>query len=306
MLRPSRLLLLVLLLWTWTDRPALAQTPRRVTVAAYNVENFLDVFDDPYTGDEATRVKPRVEIEKVAAAIAKINPDVIAFEELENEFVLQAMAHDMLKDKGYKYFEAPASNSDRGIRVGVMSRLPILSVTSYRWRTLTLPDSDRKWTFARGPIRVDVRLPNDKVLHLFVVHLKSRYDSEGDPDSAKWRLAEAMEVRRIIADLAAQEPKAWYALVGDLNDTPETESLKMLLKAEAGKKPLLVDAHASLPNERRITYLRPPYRSTIDYILTSPAMTAKLTPGSAKVLEDTSVLGGSDHAPVYASFDLEP
>ena len=62
---------------------------------------------------------------------------------------------------------------------------------------------------------------------------------------------------------------------------------------------------ADVPESNRITYLREPYRSQIDYILVSPALRERLVPGSAYVLSDDKLLAGSDHAPVSATFSWE-
>src|SRR5947209_4445599 len=68
----------------------------RLTVAAYNVEFMLDVFDDPYTKDEGHPPKPRKDIELVCKAIRKINPDIITLEEVENEGIIHAAVREFL------------------------------------------------------------------------------------------------------------------------------------------------------------------------------------------------------------------
>src|SRR6056297_2733372 len=80
---------------------ALPASAREVTVMSYNVENMFDVFDDPYTGDEGTDVKQRSEIATIAKAIAFADADVVVFQELENEYLLQGMVETFLPDKGY-------------------------------------------------------------------------------------------------------------------------------------------------------------------------------------------------------------
>ena len=83
------------------------------------------------------------------------------------------------------------------------------------------------------------------------------------------------------------------------------QPLKKLL---ADNPPFLLDAHAGIAADRRETYLRPPNRSTVDYILLSPEFQKRLIPGSAKILSyeiaDPGVLEGSDHSPIFASFKI--
>lgn len=277
-----------------------AQSPGddgQVTIGAFNIENAFDVFDDPYTLDEEQDVKPREEWKRIAETIGRLDADVLGVTEVENEHVLRAMAEEFLPGAGYRYFAVLPTNADRGINVGVMSRLPIERTAIYRHAELKLPGDERTWQFARGLLQVTVDVPGEEHLELFVVHFKSRRDSDGDPNSRSWRLAEQTEAARIIGGILEEDPKALVAMVGDFNDTPETPGIAALLGTG------LKDAHAGLSEAQRITYLREPYRTTIDYVLVSPALAGEMVPRSARVLNETDP--GSDHAPVAATFDLD-
>lgn len=269
----------------------------KLTIATYNILNMFDVFDNPYTEDEGTRVKPRREIEQVAALIRQMNADVVAFQELENVQLLHALVEEFLPDMGYTYIAAGPSNSHRGITNGIISRVPIASMTSYRHRRLTLEGSDKTWKFARDLVQVTLQLDDQQTLDLFIVHFKSKRTTEGDPQSANWRLAEAIEVRKIFDKLLADDPDAWAVIVGDFNDTADSAPLARLLKNNAP----LIDLH---PNTQANTYLNEPYRNRIDYILATPALAKHVVPDSAKVITDEALLKGSDHAPVVATFDV--
>ncbi|MCE9589144.1 MAG: endonuclease/exonuclease/phosphatase family protein [Planctomycetes bacterium] len=296
---------LLLLAPFWPSAQASAAEPdKAITIATYNVENFLDVFDDPYTTDEKAPVKPRAQIEKIAANVRALNPDVIAFHEMENEGVLRAMANEFLPDLNYQYFAVLPGNSERGINVSLMSRRPILSMTSYRYLDLPLPGEKKVWRFARDLLRVKLQATKEKTIEVFIVHFKSRRPSDDDPHSDKWRLAEATMTKKIIDEALAKEPDSLLALIGDFNDTPETKPLQLLTSKGDKGAPALVDAHALLSPEERITFLQEPFRSTIDYILASPTLGKRLVPGSAKVLNAPEHEGGSDHAPIAATFDL--
>jgi endonuclease/exonuclease/phosphatase family metal-dependent hydrolase len=272
---------------------------QRLTIAAYNVENAFDVFDNPYADDHTMEPKPRWAWEALAAAIRSLDADVIGISEVENEHVLRAMAQELLPDMGYRYITSLPTNSGRGINLGVMSRRPILRVASYRFRELSLPGDQRRWRFARDLLHVTIQATDEHELDVIVVHFKSKRETSGDPQSAAWRLAEATEARRIIEGILEREPDRLLAIVGDFNDTPDSRTLATL-KADG----LLTDAHTELPPRQRITFLHEPFRSTIDYILASPALAARLVPGSAIVPTDPELLKGSDHAPVAATFDL--
>lgn len=284
------------------------QTPpgKRVRIGAYNVQSLFDVFDNPYTQDQLVGVKPRVKIKAVAAAIRAVNADVMAISEVENEGVLRAMVQQFLPHMGYRYVAVDQTNSPTGGSDGIISRLPIGRISSYRFRKLTEPNTRQTWYFVRDVMEVQLATGRAKSLDLFIVHFKSRRNSLGDPHSDHWRLAEALGARRIIDQrFAAHKGRSpWIVVLGDFNDTPGTKPVRVILGPDQPPFERLFDVHANLPANRRITYLRPPFRSTIDYIMVSRALDKRLVPGSATVLADKTLLGGSDHAPLAASFDL--
>jgi len=145
---------------------------------------------------------------------------------------------------------------------------------------------------------VRVVMESDHLLDIYVAHFKSKLDSLDDPNSAKRRLAEAIATGEIIAEARRRNPDVPAVLVGDLNDTPDSAVLRAI--HDSG----LVDVHAHLHEDHRITYLRHPYRSTIDYILADRQMARHLVPGSALVPHDQKLISGSDHASVVAAFTL--
>jgi len=279
---------------------AAEHTADGLTIATYNAKNFFDVFDDPYTEDETTRVKPREQIERMAAALRAIDADVVAFQEVENAEALRAMARELLPGMGYEHIHTSEGNDGRGISVGVMSRLPVRRATTHRFRDLTLPGEDRTWRFARDLLEVRLAVTPKRAMHLYVVHFKSKRDSSGDPESRNWRLAEASAARRIINQRAEHYPDAWCAMVGDLNDTPDSATLDALLNPDGATPLPLTDAHEHLPDSERITYLSKPYRSTIDYILLGPSLTDRLDRRKTRVISAPKLVAGSDHAPLVA------
>lgn len=277
-----------------------AQTNHKpVKIAAYNLWNMFDIYDNPYSKDEETRVKPHNQIKAVAQIIKSIDADIVGCVELENKDILKAMTLDFLPDAGYEYFATTDSNSGRGIQIGVMSKLPILSLTSHKFRTLTLPGKIQTWRFARDLVQVTVQVSDKQILDLFIVHFKSKRSGSGDPKSNKWRLAEATMAKRIIAQTKKHFPNHWIAMIGDFNDIPGSGTLKHLLEGS-----LLADTHKHIPDAKRITYLKKPYRSTIDFVLAGPDMVKKLIKQQTGQPADESKLKGSDHAPIYSTFSL--
>lgn len=312
--------ILAILLTAGSALPTAAQTTadkqpsfKQIKVASYNLQNFFDVFDDPYTGDEGTRPKSRDDLKAVADAIVDLDADVVGLIEIEAEGALKAMVYEMMPDAGYEYVAVCPTNSTRGINLGVLSRVPIVSLTSHRLQTLTLPTHPNKqWRFARDILQVRLQVQPGRVMDVFITHFKSKHDSAGDPESKNWRLAEAVAAKRMIDSAIAQQQavypddEPWVLIMGDINDTPDSATVSALLNPAKGRTSFeLVDVHKHLPADKRITYLRNPYRSTIDYVLTSTGLAKRTNAKMSGVPTDEAKLQASDHAPVYATFDLQ-
>lgn len=294
----------LMLMWPVHAAHAQADKAKQLTLATYNLENLFDIWDDPYAKDETTRVKPRVELEALAKLIKALNADVLAVQEVENEGVLRAFVSEFLGDMGYDYVVTSHGNDGRGIDVGVVSRVPIESVTSYKFRQLTLPGEANTWHFARDLLHVRLKATDDKPLDVFVMHMKSkRTVSKSDEQSTKWRTAEATMAKKIIDEQLKKDPSAWIAITGDFNDTPDSEPIAAFLKG--GTKGTLTDLHTHIPADKRITFLNEPYRSTIDYVMASPELAKRSAKDKATVISDEKLLKGSDHAPVVVTFDLK-
>ncbi len=293
------------------------QDARTLTVVTFNVQNAFDVFDNPYTQDEGTAIKSRRAMSRIAASIARTDADVVALQEVENEFVLAQMIADFLPNAGYRYVAVAQSNDGRGITNGVISRLPIDRIASYRHRILRHPDDpEPKFRrLSRDIMHVTFLLDDGRKLELLNVHLKSnRTVDNSDPNAARQRTAEAIETRAVAESILADQPDALVLAVGDFNsdferrptETRDWPAMQAVLAPDkAGNRPLM-DVHADLPRTKRITIPSkgqyPP--AVFDFILASPALAAAVVPEAAYVLIDPELNKGSDHRPVVASFNL--
>jgi endonuclease/exonuclease/phosphatase family metal-dependent hydrolase len=273
---------------------------------SYNLLNFMDVFDDPYSRDEDTRVKPRREILLLAQAIKTANPDLIAVQEIEAEGLLRAFVNDHLGDQGYRQVLVMPTNSDRGGNLGFISRLPIERVSSHRWTDLSLPGDPQSWRFARDVMQVRIRATPKLAIEFFVVHLKSKIDSPNDKNSTRWRLSEARGLRSLLDERLAAEPDALLCVLGDHNDEPDSLTIRTLTQPSANGRVGLADLHSHLAQGKRLTHRSEKYGdSTLDYIFASPALAKRSLRDGARVLEDKELIVGSDHAPILAEFTLE-
>lgn len=146
----------------------------------------------------------------------------------------------------YSYLRVIEGNDKRGIDVGVLSRRPLLRVTSHAhwtYRDLDLWTNDLASAiegerrhrddlpsrgnagdriFRRDCLEIDIDIGGGKVLTLFVCHFKANPPHR--EATYPIRLAEAKAVRRIVETRFGRDaPAAAWAICGDLNDYAEID-----------------------------------------------------------------------------------
>jgi endonuclease/exonuclease/phosphatase family metal-dependent hydrolase len=281
-----------------------------LTLGTWNVEYFFDDDEDPYTNDEKFQAKPKKAMAALAKTIRSINVDFLALQEIENEGVLANFNRQYLGDMGYHHQWVNERAGKTAINLAFLSRVPVDEVTVYRFDEFTLPGANRTWPFARDLVRVTLKPGDDMTLHVFMLHFKAKSGSTpDDPMSANWRLAEATQVHARVAAQLKKDPSAWIAVIGDVNDLPE--SPPCLALTQPGDNINLVDVHAGIPRAKRNTLLRQSSYQAIepnhpvDYILVSTGLAERLVPESTSRPVPMDI-NASDHIPLLATFDLTP
>jgi exonuclease III len=265
--------------------PRTAEAAAGVRVMSWNIENFFDEFDDPYTKDEVTSpsfVSPARQ-QRVADAIHMLNPDVLCLQEVENRALLERFNSTYLADLEYQVvlFEG---NDKRGIDVAMLTRLPVESVTSYRH--LTFKDaSGREQKFRRDLLRVAIggKLDAD----VYIVHLKSQHGGE---DADIIRTSEAHAAATIIADRMKADADYRGFICGDFNEVLEEGTIQEFLAVG------LVDSCAGTS---KYSYNKQPYLTRIDFALFTPGLAGEIAAADiVDKLEGLSLKCASDHYPV--------
>lgn len=257
--------------------------------------------------------KPAAERQKIAARIAAMDADVLAVQEVEDVTTLTAFAAEELKDLGYRHVALVEGNDPRLIDVGVLSRLPLGGVTS--WRHAVHAPADAEPVFSRDLLQVEILAADrsKRLLTVFNTHLKSKFcDFREDPvacaaanDARRTRQAETAV--RIIA--AQTRPADRFLLCGDLNDVPDAAPLAAL--ADAGLVDGLANAVPDRPapkdtppapdrpwSERFKPSGQPANYELLDQIWLSPKLAGSLT--GAGTGRRTRLGGdGTDHDPVW-------
>lgn len=294
--------ILVLLIFFGTIRISWAQTapPSSIAIAAYNVRNLFDRYDNPYTADEGTKPKSDRELQALASAIKLVNAEVMVLEEVEAGGVLTQFVKDYVPE--YAYVVENPTTDPRGASLGVISKLPVLKITSHRLMPLDPAGGNKPGNhFARDLLRIDLEPQPSLKLSLYAIHLKSKRDSEGDPKSARWRFAEAKKIAEILKDDYASGIKN-FAILGDFNDTPDSPPLQAITSALS---PALTDVHAHIPAANRITFENSRFREAIDFILLSPDLARRMVPQSGVIFHGEPFTIASDHRPVKVVINLE-
>ncbi|WP_411029107.1 endonuclease/exonuclease/phosphatase family protein [Spongiimicrobium sp. 3-5] len=231
------------------------------TIAFYNVENLFDtvndslIFDDdrtPEGKDKWTAERYAIKLENISRVISEIGADItgaspciIGLCEVENRRVVEDLiAHPNLRSKNYGivHFDSP---DERGIDVCLLYKKDVFLPSSFASRRLLLFDEDDFRNYTRDQLVVGGLLDNEKI-YCIVNHWPSR--SGGEAKSKPYRLAAARLNKSIIDSILYLDPGAKIISMGDLNDDPNSDSLKKVLKTY-GKKDQLKGKNLYNPME---------------------------------------------------------
>lgn len=267
------------------------------------------------------KAKPAVDRARLAERITAMDADVLAVQEVEDVTTLTAFAANDLAELGYKHVVLVEGNDPRLIDVGILSRLPIGGVTS--WRHAVHEQTDTEAIFSRDLLQVDILTANRsrRLLTVFNTHLKSQFcDFREDPIPCQkhnntLRHQQAATAARIIA--TQTRPDSRYVLCGDMNDTPKSRFLAPLVSDDTLR---LVDGLADAVPDRPAPHDTPeapdrPWSSRfkdtgkpaeyelLDQIWLGPS-TADALAGAGIGRRARLTRDGSDHDPVWVDLDL--
>jgi endonuclease/exonuclease/phosphatase family metal-dependent hydrolase len=183
---------------------------------------------NPADGKVVFKKKPEA-TRKLAERIKALDVDVLAVQEVENiEALDEFVETNGLRRAGYRHLVLVEGNDDRLIDVGVISRLPIGAVSSWRHRTYGNRPRSRP-IFSRDLLQVDVlaETRNRVLLTIYVNHLKSRL-ARNPQERRAGNQRRKRQAETIAAIIAERPPPGPFVVLGDLNDTPEASRLRPL------------------------------------------------------------------------------
>lgn len=300
-----------------------------VRVATWNVEHFVDAFDDPYVdhpreNDPDPAIADRVD--RFVTAIQTMNADVVVLQEVESEAYVQRLAEARFPEMNYRFF-ASTESPTWYMNVVVMSRFPLGVLHGFS-DVVTPIVGQRTDDGARDAqsltnhrlFMVDVRVRPATSWTVIGAHLKAGPGAR----NAGWRIGQIRFLHEHLADRLARRStgpsgdrsRMPMLVAGDLNATADSPEIRLLLNDPARPAPdSLLDGTSAWaarfvdPLAGRDTPTHPsdaPERQ-LDYLLPNDALSARLVDGSASVVRPLGAEGQrrtSDHLPVVATFRL--
>ncbi|MDG2401162.1 MAG: endonuclease/exonuclease/phosphatase family protein [Akkermansiaceae bacterium] len=186
----SRFLLISLTLWLGISSVSAIE----IRVATYNV----------LTGIGNTGANGREELE---AVIARINPDVLALQEVTGND-LNGPLNELAQSMGYPFVFAPVTALDTGSRVVILSKFPFHRDSS---KSIISPPGANDMTRAAAAVSIDVPgTENDPTI--VTAHLKCCFDQD-DPFR---RAVEMLRIRKYLEEQGLDKDDNIFVL-GDFN-----------------------------------------------------------------------------------------
>lgn len=250
-----------------------------------------------------------------AKVIEDVKADVLAVVEAEDRIALKRFNDQLLKelDAAYDCIMLIDGNDERGIDVGLMTKqgIDIGAVVSH------VDDStDGVRIFSRDCPEFTIR-DGEKSLLIMVNHFKSKGFGTPAVSNAR-RKAQAARVREIY-ELRKSEGINDIVIVGDLNDTPDSDPLSPLLGDDSDLRD--ITEHPAFESDGRPgTYANGTASNKIDYVLLSPALFDRVTAGGIWRMGvwggkhgtlfphyeemEKEIHAASDHAAIWADIDF--
>ncbi len=263
-----------------------------VRVASFNIENYL--VCDRWIEGKFVKNYPKPENAKDALRklIKKINPDVLALQEIGTEPFLKELQND-LKSEGLQFpFATIVEAKDSTRHIAVLSKLPFKGTPLHH--QLSFSYQKNLEYVKRGLLEVSFENETN-TWRLFVVHLKSkRNDMAGDRDSHLFRELEAKTIARFIQERFSLT-KELFILAGDFNDSKSSQTLKHFIQLPVQNLPHKDSRLESWTYRygKEDSYIRH------DFILPSKTFQGFLSKTEVSIDDSPESLIASDHRPIY-------
>ena len=211
-----------------------------------------------------------------AQVVRDLNADILSVCECEGRAALLEFSQKLLPSvAGTPYEEAMLidGNDTRGIDVGLMTK------QDYKigWMRSHVDDRGPSGTrvFSRDCPEFAIWTPGGLTVWVLVNHFKSRgYGVKDASDARRWLQAETV---RTIYERLKQEGAAYICVLGDFNDSPDSDTVAPLLRDTDLKD---ASTHPSFDDGGRPGTFKDGHAGDkIDYILLSPKLYSRMSQG---------------------------
>lgn len=275
------------------------------SVLSWNVEHFIDGYDDPYIDNDRENNPPEnmpLRLKLLLQALKKADADIVVLQEFESAKFLKQLATDSLPEMEYGYF-ADVPSHNWYMNVVVMSRFPMGIIRGYGSVTTPLPGyldeegkeetqnqiNTRMWS-------IDVFPAEDYSFLLTGVHLKA---GRGERDIAM-RKGQLNLLVSQFGKILDKNPEKNMMVAGDLNAIPNTEELALLMNNPELDNPFIdaidtvVYSHPANEPNRRLDYLLVNENMFQEALTEGIKVEDFFTPDTMRII--------SDHLPVTGTF----
>lgn len=279
------------------DRRTPTREPFRVLT--WNMEHFVDPYDDPYVDniiEDAGGWKSEEDHLLIAKALKLMNADVMALQEVESDRQVKLFLDTYWPDHGYKYF-AGTPDIEWYQNVVIASRFPIGEIVSLRevemYNTISGATENK---YNNRLLFAEIMPREDYSFFMACLHLKA---GRSDVD-IEWRKLQTALVQNTIHRRKAWDENVNIMVTGDMNFMFNTEEYDKMVNGGPVKLHDLMEEWNTEPIIRNN-----PRNSRIDHIFINGNMHREYVEGSAGLAQPLSfyhLVRVSDHFPFVASF----
>ncbi|MCR1025666.1 endonuclease/exonuclease/phosphatase family protein [Cellulophaga baltica] len=277
-------------------------------VLSWNVEHFVDSFDDPYIDSKRENIPDSLMGNKIAdlvTALKKTNADVVVLQEFESAKFLRSIADENLQNMGYKYF-ADVPSHGWYMNVVIMSKFPLGVIYGYGNVTTPLLGYKNKDGLPETQNTLNTRMwsievypaPNYNFL-LTGVHLKA---GRGERNIAM-RKGQINFLKQQFNRFLKEDKNKNMLVVGDFNSLLGSEEINLFTNEKRNREkfidplPQTIMTHTSDDPKRRLDYILINTNMYKEYKENSAEVPQLFTPQKMREI--------SDHLPVTTTFIIK-
>ena len=262
----------------------------------YIKNSFHNITEFFNTTASKTPIKPEKQLLAVAKGLKSINADIVAIQEANDMEDLDTFQKKYMGKDSYPYSVLIEGNDGRGIDVGILSKYPIMKAYTHRDYSFNIPQKKEKGFFSRDLLEAIIKITPQYEIKIFVTHAKSQLGGEA---ADRKREGEAQAANTIINKHLTLEPNMPTFLAADLNDKPDSPSLKIL----CGPNGQLRDPLEKEGKQNEPTHHNKKFGDTkLDYILVSPVTMKQYQQKSSTIYHTKTMHEASDHDPIKETY----